>query len=65
MEIEVVSIVRNEGSVMVFRGTSLEDGRTVTFAVDHRPAQELMNGMLNDEEVIALVEPWQVLGMIG
>lgn len=65
MEIEVTAIVRAEGSVVLFRGESLETGRTVTFAVDHRPAQELMNGMLNDEEVIALVEPWQVMGVIG
>ena len=62
MEVEVTQIVRDEGSVVVFQGESLEDGRTVTFAVDHRPAQELVNGMLNDEEVIALVDSWQVIG---
>jgi hypothetical protein len=62
MEIEVTQIVRDEGSIVLFQGTSLEDGRVVTFAADHRPAQELINGMLNDEEIIAFVEPWQVVG---
>lgn len=62
MEIEVTQIVKDAGSVVIFQGTSLEDGSVVTFAADHRPAQELINGMLNDEEVIALVEPWQVVG---
>ena len=62
MEVEVTQIVRDEGSVVVFMGTSLEDGRPVTFAADHRPARELINGLCNDEEVVAIVESWQVIG---
>lgn len=61
MEIEVTGIVRDEGSVVLFQGVPLEGSPLVTFAVDHRPAQELINGMLNDEEVIAIVEPWQIV----
>lgn len=61
MEITVTDIVRDEGSVVVFLGMPWE-GPPITFAVDHRPAQELINGMLNGEDVIALIEPWQVVG---
>ncbi|HET7110253.1 MAG TPA: hypothetical protein VFI41_05240 [Gemmatimonadales bacterium] len=61
MEIEVTELVADGGSVVVFAGLD-SDGARVTFAVDHRPAQELVNAMLNDEEVIAFVEPWQIMG---
>lgn len=61
MEITVTEIVRDEGSVVLFRGLT-DDGTAVVFACDHRPAQELLNGLLNDEEVVAFVEPWQIVG---
>ena len=49
------------GSVVIFRGVTFGDARIVTFAVDHRPARELINALLNDdEEIIAFVEPWQI-----
>jgi len=61
VEVTVTEIVRDEGSIVLFRGLT-EDGAAVTFAADHRPAQELINGLLNDEEVIAIVDPWQIIG---
>lgn len=61
MEVTVTEIVRDEGSVVLFRGLT-DDGTAVVFACDHRPAQELLNGLLNDEEVVAFVEPWQIVG---
>lgn len=64
MEVTVTEIVRDEGSVVLFRGLT-DDGAAVVFAVDHRPAQELMNGMLNDEEVVAIVESWQIVGAVA
>lgn len=62
MEIEVQTIIADQGSIVVFSGDRLDGEGRVMFAVDHRPAQELINGMLNDEEVIAIVEPWQLMG---
>lgn len=64
MKVTVTEIVRDEGSVVLFRGLT-DDGAAVVFAVDHRPAQELMNGMLNDEEVVAIVESWQIVGAVA
>ena len=62
MEVTVTEIVRDEGSIVLFRGLT-DDGTAVVFAVDHRPAQALVDGMLNDEEdVIAFVEAWQIVG---
>lgn len=61
MEVTVTEIVRDEGSVVLFRGLT-DDGTAVVFACDHRPAQELLNGLLNDEEVVAFVDTWQIVG---
>jgi len=63
VEVMVTGILHDEGSVVVFQGVPLDESAPglISFAVDHRPAQELVNGMLNEEEVIAIVEPWQVL----
>lgn len=61
MEVTVTQILRDEGSLVLFRGLT-DDGAAVVFAVDHRAAQGLVDGMLNDEDVIAFVEPWQIVG---
>lgn len=54
--VTVISLVRDDGSVVVF-GT--DDGRHV--AVDHRAAQDLAERLMEEGEVSAQVEPWQVL----
>lgn len=61
MEVTVTEIVRDEGSIVLFSGLT-DDGGAVVFACDHRPAQALINGMLNDEEVVAFVDDWQIVG---
>jgi hypothetical protein len=63
MEVAVLEFVRNEGSVVLFRGLVSEN--EIVFAVDHRPAWDIMAALLDEEhedDVVALVESWQVVG---
>ena len=60
LEITVDQLLSDEGSVVVFGGTT-ESGRYVTFAVDHRMAEPLAQAVVMDEEAIAEIEPWQIL----
>jgi hypothetical protein len=52
---------QDQGSVWVLTGTA-EDGARVTFAGDHRPMRGLADAVMEQGEVSAEVEPWQVLG---
>lgn len=67
--IEVDTVVRDEGTIVVLAGTDLDTGQRVEFAADHRPARaiiEALNEALHDtdqnvEMPVAEVEDWQVL----
>lgn len=58
--ISIIDVVRDEGSVVVFRGVD-DEGRTVTFAADHRPGQAIIEAMDDGETVQATVPDWAVL----
>jgi hypothetical protein len=70
MIVEVAEFIRDEGTICVFAGNT-EDGERVTFAVDHRPAQQLVDAMFDpdtgnetaayNEGIMVDVEGWQVL----
>ena len=51
----------DEGSIVIITGTS-ESGERVIFAGDARPMRELVNGIVNEGEVVAEVEDYQILG---
>lgn len=61
MTLTVTDVVRDEGSVVLFRGID-EDDRTVTFAADHRPAQAIADALAAGELVEVEIEAWQVVG---
>lgn len=62
MEVTVTEIVRDEGSVVLFRGLT-DDDTAVVFACDRRPAQDIVNALIDgDEDVICFIEPWQIVG---
>lgn len=61
MEVTVTQFIRSEGSIAIFRGLT-DDGVAVTFACDHRPAQAIAEALINDEEPVAFVEDWQIIG---
>ena len=59
-EILVTSFVRSEGSVVLFEGLDPE-GYRVLFAVDHRPAQAIVEALEAGEEPVAIVPHWAFL----
>lgn len=50
----------DHGTIVVFTGTN-DDGDTITFGVDHRPAQGLLDALDTEGTIDAEVESWQVL----
>lgn len=64
IRIVVTKPVRDEGSIIVFQGLT-ERGTEVLFAVDHRPAQILLDALEADDgdegAVVASVAPWQII----
>lgn len=62
MELTLVGLVRDEGSVVVCAGLD-EEGREVTFAADRRAAGEFLAAQeAIDEDITVIVEGWQILG---
>lgn len=62
--ITVTEVVADHGSVVLMRGIEHETDRTVTFAVDHRPAQDIANALAQGEDVeVYDVEDWQVMSV--
>jgi hypothetical protein len=59
-EIQVLSFVRFEGSVVLFEGLDPE-GYRVLFAADHRPAQAILEALESGEEPVAMVPHWAFL----
>lgn len=63
MKVYVDRIVRDEGSVVLFAGDN-DYGEMITFACDHRPAQDLATRILEGDEVVECeVEDWQITGV--
>ena len=62
-ECVIYGFVRNEGSVVVFNGTLVEDGTDVYVAIDHRPAADIARA-LDYEDPLVEIEDWQILGKI-
>lgn len=54
--------VSDQGSVVVFEGIEVETDLCFTFAVDHRLAQALVDGLEGGDDVEVDIERWQVLG---
>lgn len=48
------------GTVVTFEGED-DLGRTVTFGADWRVAQDIIEALYDDQEPVALVEPWSIL----
>ena len=66
LEITVTGIVRDEGSVVVFRGfhddSPHADEAEIRFACDHGPAQVLADALAAGEWPLAGVADWQIIG---
>lgn len=54
-------IPQDHGTIVVFTGTD-PDGRTVTFGVDHRPAQGLFDALNFEGTLDVQVDDFQILG---
>lgn len=62
--ITVTEIVADHGSVVLMRGIEHETDRVITFAADHRPAQDIANALSEGEDVeVYDVEDWQVMSI--
>lgn len=64
MLINLTQLVRDEGSVVVFEGLDNE-GLLVTFGVDHRTAQDLVNLLEAGEDPDVEVPEWSILKTQG
>ena len=60
MLVNVTDVQGDHGSVVLFRGTLVDDGREIVFAVDHRMARDLAEALAYNESPLAGVEAWQV-----
>lgn len=71
MIVDVTAVLRDEGSVIVFRGEELDENGvdykgTVTFACDHRPAQAIVGALKeNLSDICVEIEEWQVISRIS
>ena len=63
MKVEVLSLVRDEGTVVLFEGVDVEHETRVCFAADHRPARDIVAAREAHEPVVVDVEPWQIWPM--
>lgn len=63
IEATVVKPVRDEGSVVLFEATAQNDSGEVrlTFACDHRSAQDLVDALAAGEEPVVYLEDWQIV----
>lgn len=59
--VQVTGLVRDEGTIVVLEGTN-DEGETVRFACDHRPAQDIINALEAGQDPEAAVASWQFVG---
>ena len=50
------------GSVLIFTGTDPETGENIHFAVDHRPANDIIAIVSDEGEAQVAIESWQIIG---
>lgn len=60
--VDTVHPSRPTDTVVLFDGEVVATGARVTFAVDHRPAQGLVNELEAEGLALAAVPAWAVLG---
>lgn len=63
MRLTVTEPVADHGSIVMLRGIEHETDRVVTFAADHRPAQDIVNALADGEDVEVEIEDWQVMSI--
>lgn len=62
MQVVVTDVVRDEGSIVLMQGLTTDGSdRVITFACDHRPAQEIVAALEQAEDALCWVEDWQVV----
>ena len=68
--VEVTQLVRDEGSVVLFRGQELDENGvdykgSVTFACDHRPAYAIAQALEEGEpDIYVELDEWQIISRI-
>lgn len=62
MQVAEAHPVRHEAAHLVFEGIDTDSGEIVYFAVDHRPARNLLHAIRSEDADTVEVEPWQVIG---
>lgn len=62
MHLVVETILADEGSVVLFQGSNADSGKLVTFAVEHRYAEDLAEAVMLDEQPEVDIELWQIVG---
>lgn len=55
------SVVRYDGSIVIFTGLDTADGRRVICGVDRRMAADIIEAIEEEGSAAAYVEPWAVL----
>ena len=59
--IAATALVRDEGTIVVFEGEDEESGEIVTFACEHRPAQDIAWAIETGEMPLCDVPSWAIL----
>jgi len=59
--VESVQPYDPSSTVIVFDGLDNLTGDTITFAVDHRPAQAIIAALDNDEEILLDLPDWAII----
>jgi hypothetical protein len=63
IRIYVQSLIRDEGTIVVFGGYDVDTDLPVMFAADHRPAQDIIDAIQKGEgPIFVTIESWQVIG---
>lgn len=62
LRVNVNDPVEDHGTIVIFHGTDDTTGRVRRFAVDHRPAQWLIDHLTDVGETDVEVESWQLIG---
>jgi hypothetical protein len=63
MNVTIVGLIRDEGTVVLLAGLG-PNGEHLTVAADHRPAQAILEALEAelDEPVVAEVPEWALMG---
>lgn len=61
-EVNIHTLVRDEGTIALFAATVVDTGAEITIAVDHRCAHYIAMALESGEHVLTEVEDWQIVG---